>query len=71
MRDRIKARAEKYNQRYIVAGPHWSWGWGYSNLAEARQVLSKSQPGFGYTRCQCGAWVAGLIEANSCCANCT
>lgn len=69
-RNRIQRQAGRNGQRYIVAGPHWSWGGGYRSYAEARKALNTSQFGFGYTRCICGSWVAGLSPDEKTCAKC-
>ncbi|MFH1487181.1 MAG: hypothetical protein ABIH46_14000, partial [Chloroflexota bacterium] len=48
---------------YIVAGPHWSWGCGYTTIEQADHVLDRNRIAFGYTRCQiCRRFVAGLHE---------
>jgi len=71
MNNRIERQAERNNHRWIVHGPHWSWGSGYATYDQARKALRSSQFGFGATRCQCGRWVSGLIDGSAVCANCT
>jgi len=57
---------------HIVAGPHWSWGDGYTTTEAARVALrSVNGPAYGYTRCEhCGHFVMGLHELPHICAGC-
>jgi len=62
--------AELAGARFIVAGPHWSWGWHYATQDEARAALSSSaRPAYSYSQCpNCGNWRAGLLVEP--CAGC-
>lgn len=53
---------------WIIAGPQWSWGWGYASYRDAEQALrTAKRPAYAYTRCsQCGNFVAGLYVSHVC-----
>ena len=60
-RERIIKQAERNNEKFIVAGAHWSWGSGYPTEEAAEAVLNANKVAFAYHACpNCGQWIAGL-----------